>query len=413
MVDQKRFSRQYNRLKQWVRLQRMPALVKKHVYVDKKKLPETDPGCEIAIKEGINWICKAQDFSKSADGGVARHYSLIDGWGSSYPETTGYIITTILHYYNITSETDLRDRAGKMLDWLVRIQHPEGGFRGGTISEPSSGPVTFNTGQILMGLCAGVRIFGEPYLESMLKAADWLSESQDPDGCWRKNPTPFAGPGEKSYETHVAWGLLEAEKIKSGKGYAESALKNIRWALKNAHSNGWVENCCLTDPAQPLTHTLGYYLRGIIEGYKFKKDEKILNSAVMTAKGLLSALKENGFLPGRLNREWQGTVEWSCLTGTVQVAHCWMELYRITGDTRFWEAATVANSFVRRTMKIDDQNPGIHGGIKGSFPIDGQYGTYQFLNWACKFFIDSNLLEKELREKMLNPDYCGNAELIN
>ena len=40
---------------------------------------------------------------------------------------------------------------------------------------------------------------------------------------------------------------------------------------------------------------------------------------------------------------------------------------------------------------------GTRGGIKGSFPVDGDYGRFEYLNWACKFFIDANLLEKEVR----------------
>ncbi len=33
------------------------------------------------------------------------------------------------------------------------------------------------------------------------------------------------------------------------------------------------------------------------------------------------------------------------------------------------------------------------GGIKGSFPVNGAYGRYQYLNWAAKFFMDSLMLE--------------------
>ena len=32
---------------------------------------------------------RAQDYSSSEDGGVARHYGLLNGWSASYPETTG------------------------------------------------------------------------------------------------------------------------------------------------------------------------------------------------------------------------------------------------------------------------------------------------------------------------------------
>jgi len=41
------------------------------------------------------------------------------------------------------------------------------------------------------------------------------------------------------------------------------------------------------------------------------------------------------------------------------------------------------------------------GGVKGSFPIDGRYGKFGYLNWAAKFFIDSNMLEAEIKAESL------------
>ena len=40
-----------------------------------------------------------------------------------------------------------------------------------------------------------------------------------------------------------------------------------------------------------------------------------------------------------------------------------------------------------------DGPPEIRGGIKGSFPIDGQYGQYEYLNWAAKFFADALMID--------------------
>src|SRR5205085_10345256 len=125
---------------------------------------------------------------------------------------------------------DMRERARRMTDWLVRIQLPGGGFQGGKIDMTPVMPVTFNTGQILLGLAAAETAFGQ-YREPMRRAADWLVHTQDPDGCWRKHPTPFATAGEKEYETHVAWGLFEAARIDPDRGYAEAGLANVAWAL--------------------------------------------------------------------------------------------------------------------------------------------------------------------------------------
>ena len=72
-----------------------------------------------------------------------------------------------------------------MLDWLVKIQLGNGGFQGGLIDSEPVVPVTFNTGQILLGLAAGVREFSDQYRLAMCRAADWLVRTQDSDGCWR------------------------------------------------------------------------------------------------------------------------------------------------------------------------------------------------------------------------------------
>lgn len=90
-----------------------------------------DPGIDAAITAAIRWLCHAQDCSASHDGGVARHYSLLDGWATSYPETTGYIVPTILDCANDLRSVSLRERARQMLDWLISIQLPNGGFQGG------------------------------------------------------------------------------------------------------------------------------------------------------------------------------------------------------------------------------------------------------------------------------------------
>jgi hypothetical protein len=353
---------------------------------------------DVAVRESLAWLGRAQDHSLSDDGGVARHYSLVSGWSASYPETTGYIIPTLISEGRSRGDDRLLERARKMLNWLVRIQMTNGAFQGSTVDSSVVVPVTFNTGQILLGLAAGVREFGPMYREAMVAASDWLVKTQDPDGCWRAYPTPFASAGEKAYETHAAWGLLEAARLERGRGYGEAAMRNMYWALTNQNEAGWFANCCLTDPSNPLTHTIGYVLRGLLEAYRFSGDPKILQSAVKTAEGVLGALRHDGFLPGRLDSQWGSNATWSCLTGTEQIAICWFLLYRHTGDKRFREAGVVANRFVRQTLN-QNASPETRGAVKGSFPVSGEYERFQYPSWACKFFIDAHSLEQKLGQE--------------
>jgi len=386
-----------NRIRSFRSPEELPPAAKAEHQQDQQGLPENDPGAAAVVREGIAWLGRAQDNSRSGDGGVARHFSLVNGWSSSYPETTGYIVPTMLEYARRNDDPNTLERTRRMLDWLVAIQLPDGGFQGGLIDSTPVVPVTFNTGQILMGLAAGAAEFNEPYMEAMTRAADWLVASQDPDGCWRSHPTPFAAPGEKVYETHVAWGLLEAARVTPGKGYGQAALRNIQWALSHQQANGWFEKCCLTDPKQPLTHTLGYVLRGILEGYAFSKDETLLEACRKTADGLMQAIRiDDGYLPGRLDAEWNAGVPWVCLTGSVQIAYCWLKLYEYCGHTPYRDAALAANQYVRRSMVIDPNRSDVSGAVKGSFPVGNDYGRYQYLNWACKFAIDANQLELDL-----------------
>jgi len=187
-----------------------------------------DLALDSALSEALAWIGRAQDNSASADGGVARHYCLLSGWGPSYPETTGYIVPTLIREGRSRGDKELLVRARKMLDWLLTIQLPTGAFLGSTVGNAVMAPVAFNTGQILLGLAAGVSEFGPAYRPAMLAAADWLVNTQDTDGCWRKHATPFARPGVKTYDTHAAWGLFEAARLEPKAGYGEAALRNLR-----------------------------------------------------------------------------------------------------------------------------------------------------------------------------------------
>lgn len=354
---------------------------------DAAGLPFTDPGIDAAVAACTAWLGRAQDCSATADGGVARDYHVAKGWATSYPETTGYIIPTLL---TLGEEA----RARRMLDWLCAIQLEDGGFQGGKIDAVPVKSVTFNTGQILIGLAIGARTLGDAkYLEAMHGAARFLRDSLDPDGCWRSHPSPFTHAGEKAYETHVSWGLFEAERTAPGEGYGAAGLRQVDWALGKMRANGWVDDCCLQHKDRPLTHTLGYYLRGVVEAHRLSGEQRYLDAALKMARGLIGALRSDGALPGRLRSDWSAAVAWSCLTGNVQIAESLFYLAPRGGGDAFVKAGKGLNAFVRRTIALEG-DPDLVGGVRGSFPIDGEYGQWAYLNWAAKFAIDSFLVEK-------------------
>ncbi len=359
-------------------------------------LPELDMGPQQAIDAVVDWLAQAQRHARPQDGGFARDWSYTHGWAPSYPETSGYIVPTLLEPEIRRRRADAEDIALRAARWLVKIQLDSGGFRGGVVTGKATAPVTFNTGQILMGLCAAQRELPESLAEEFAipvrKAADWLVSVQDDDGAWRKSLTSFAMAGPKAYETHTAWGLLEAARVTGEERYANAALRQVDWALSLQQHNGWFDRCCLSDRDNPLTHTLAYTVRGVLEAWRYSGDARYLTAALRTAEVMAACMDANGLLAGRFARDWSRAVPWSCLTGTSQMAICWGILAEATGDPKLADAMRRANRFVRRTV-AQTGSAGEVGGVAGSFPIDGAYGRWQFLNWAAKFTVDAQLQE--------------------
>jgi hypothetical protein len=108
---------------------------------------------------------------------------------------------------------------------------------------------------------------------------------------------------------------------------------------------------------------------------------------------LLARQRPDGSLAGRFDREWVDASKWSCLTGDAQTAIVWLRLYEATGDRRYLQAAERMNRYLSSTQDCAASDSGIRGGIKGSQPIWGEYGAYEYLNWAAKFFADALMLE--------------------
>ena len=86
----------------------------------------------------------------------------------------------------------------------------------------------------------------------------------------------------------------------------------------------------------------------------------------------------------------------------MQNATNWLLMWRHTGDTKYLEAAYLANRYVRRTLSMDGY-PDVRGAVKGSFPVDGAYDPWLYPNWATKFMVDSCMMEREIRRTAATP----------
>ena len=111
-----------------------------------------------------DWLARAQD--AMTDGGVAYGYFPCDvagGWKRSYPETTGYIITSLLEFARRTGRSEARERALRMARWEAAVQMPSGAVQGGIIAPPDKQtPAAFNTGMVLDGWTSALALERDP-----------------------------------------------------------------------------------------------------------------------------------------------------------------------------------------------------------------------------------------------------------
>ena len=339
------------------------------------------------------WLGRAQD--ATGVGGVAFGYSLYPrrSWSAAYPEITGYIIPTFFNYAAHGGDEGYRHRAIRMARWEVEVQMPSGAVQGLTMDYPPT-PAVFNTGQVLFGWARSFRETGDKeFRAAALSAAEFLVEAQDSDGAWRRHASRYVRPGINVYDARTAWGLLEAFQITGQARYRESAVRNLEFVLTRQHANGWFADCCLRDDNRPLLHTIAYTMEGLLEAGLLLKEARYIEAATRTAEALIVRQRLDGSLAGRFDASWQPAADWSCLTGDAQTAVVWFRLFQLTGADRYLEAARRITRYLKATQDLSNHDPGVRGGIKGSYPIWGEYLPYHYPSWAANFFVTALMLE--------------------
>lgn len=351
------------------------------------------------LHAALDWLERAHD--GTPDAGVSRGYSLAwnsyfggRGWQASYPETTGYIIPTLFEAAHCLDRPTLAERAIRMADWEIEVQLASGAVQGGIIGErvPPT-PAIFNTGQVILGWVSAHRETGrDEYVTAAKRAADYLLDAQAPDGSFDKGHSDFARKDCTTYYTRVAWPLCLLGSYIDEARYVEAGRRATDHGLSRQLPNGWFRENCLGDPDRPLLHTIAYAMRGVLEVGLLLKREEYVDAARRTAEGLAGAQRAAGGLAGRLASDWSEATEWECLTGNAQTAIVWWKLGGVLGDAPLRDRARSICEFTMSTQNLRSADPGLRGGIKGSYPIDGEYGRFELLNWAAKFFVDAMLL---------------------
>jgi folate-dependent phosphoribosylglycinamide formyltransferase PurN len=358
-----------------------------------KSSPWTDGDHLVAAAQ---WLRRAQ--AAQGDGGFSGRYTLRSGWTPSYPETTGYIVPTLLRLHARWPSAGYHDSAARAVGFLKSVQLPSGAFPGGEVASGSSPePSVFNSAQIIHGLTEWRRHTGdESAILAARRAADWMLSVQDPDGSWSRHV--YKGLAS-AYSAFASCWLAELGEACGIDAYRVAAGRHLGWILGLVDpSTGWVDRSGFSaeDHArrQAVTHTIAYTLQGMLTSSRVLRNADGIAAVRRAATEIARVLELRGRLPGVLGHDWRGRASYSCVTGTAQMAILWIELARTCGDLRLLNTALKAIDAVKRAQPMVTGNPGLRGAIPGSHPVWGKYQALEMVNWGAKFFCDA-LLAKE------------------
>ncbi|MBI3273476.1 MAG: hypothetical protein HYZ53_31115 [Planctomycetes bacterium] len=364
------------------------------------------PGAREARGAALRWLFRLQD--ATGTGGVASGVNLLHyaergdvrrAVGGAYPETTGYILPTILACAARGEADDGRERARRMADWLLTVQLPDGGFPGSQVGAAPQPPVVFNTCQIVLGLWSAFRAFGdEAYRAAAVRACKWVASVQEPDGSFAS----YASMPRNAHHARAAWPLLLVGRAAGEPAAVDAARRFMRRLLDRRRPGGWLPEYAHPGHPGAYPHHICYALRGCLEcralfagvedGLARELEEFVLEGVA----ALLRHVDPEGRMPGAFGDDFAATGEFDCLTGNAQLAGL---VYRLAAAglpelPGGLDAAGRLTRFVRRTQLARPDEPLLDGAVAGAYPVDGDYHGLTLVSWGAKFLIDALLLEE-------------------
>ncbi|MEU7585783.1 hypothetical protein AB0A95_05720 [Micromonospora sp. NPDC049230] len=342
------------------------------------------------LDRAVTWVCAAHD--ATGQQGVSAGYDLRCGWQPPYPETSGYLIPTLLRAAEALDRPELADRAALVGDWLLGLQRADGSFPGGMgVDGP---PVAFDTGQILLGLLAlWHHTRRAPVLDAAVRAGVWLLAAQQPSGTWLSH---FDAPN--TYSSRITWALAELWRVTAEPGLLAAVGRSLDWLSSQVRPDGWIDGMAFSPDHPQWTHTIGYTLRGMLRTADLVGAElpepagRCADAAVRCATGLAALRTDlDPLLPGEIGPGFTPRAEYACLTGDAQLVTVWLDVARRTGDVGM---RARCDSVLDRLAQLQVQQPiepATVGAIAGSWPLTGGFEPLTFPNWAVKFLADAVL----------------------
>ena len=358
---------------------------------------------KLSNREHIDLVLSWLNFAigKSADGGIPHMVDLRQfvsqgrvTFAPSYPETTGYMLCTLIFGLRHKMLTLSRAKIDRITNYLLSVQRPDGAMPG---SGNETRELAFDTGQVLTGLVAYYRhVEQRPEVgSSIARAADWLAAQVGADGAYS---AASCYNGARAYYVRATIGLLQAAIAFGRSDWLDAAARNGEWTFRQRFGRSWFERFSFEDGAFQNLHGIAYTLRGLIDlGRHLCRPEYVEYSKCCIDQifsRAYPALPVPNSIPGHFARSFTKHRRTISPTGMCQIALCCFLLDRLYQSPIYSRHASELIATVKRFQFRGFAEPALNGLLPGSWPITGPYMHCALPNWPIKFFLDGLYIQE-------------------
>ncbi len=269
--------------------------------------------------------------------GRPKGFSLVRGWLPAYPETTGYVLGTLLAYGERTRGG--RAGSGPRSRWATGRSRSSGPTAPSRVRGQRRRSIVFNTGMVLHGW-VDLRNAGTASA-SRGRAASGRLPGGPPgrDGTW--DPDVEYARIPHAYNARVAWALLRLARVSGDARFSAAAPRQLDWVVERQADNGWFGQCVFKPGCTPRT-TASPTLRGLLEGHCLTGEDALLDRGGGSRGSRCESSRCMGTCPPTTTRRGRPTSRHECVTGTAQSGGVWLRLFQVTGDARYLNAGLKA-----------------------------------------------------------------------
>lgn len=331
-----------------------------------------------ALKQNMYWV--KNSFKVNNNLGSSKYKTSWGRWASDYPETTGYLIPTLINSSELLKDKSLHTLAEQQVTYFKSLQLCSGGF---AIEKGNAKSYVFDSAQILIGLINLYNSNKNNDILLMIKHCySWLINSLNNNGKFESSN--YKNNYNPSYYSRIVWSFFNAESILNVKSEKSLTLYHHMKSLLN--TNGTFNDCSFDGSSFAFTHNLIYSYRGLWESAIEIDDNSFM---VVLKNHLLSItqkiIKDRHF-NGEYNNEWKTQSRFICTTGNAQLVTLLLSVFGTEYEDILKACQILINPLLNQQKKMTLFNK---GAIPSSIPVWEKYQRFRYTNWTQKFYSDA------------------------